>query len=122
MDYGSKGFEKSSITRMMKFARLLPDIQIVAPLVQQLSWTHFLQVMSIKEKIKREFYLTLAASEKWSKRQLREEIDGLLFERTAISAKPEELIKKELSELRDKDVVSPDLVFKSPYFLEFIGL
>ena len=122
MDYGSKGFEKSSITRMMKFARLFPDIQIVAPLVQQLSWTHFLQVMSIKDEIKREFYLTLAASEKWSKRQLREKIDGLLFERTAISAKPEELIKKELSELRDKDVVSPDLVFKSPYFLEFTGL
>ena len=122
MDYGSKGFEKSSITRMMKFARLFPDIQIVAPLVQQLSWTHFLQVMSIKDEIKREFYLTLAASERWSKRQLREKIDGLLFERTAISAKPEELIKKELSELRDKDVFSPDLVFKSPYFLEFTGL
>ena len=122
MEYGNKGFEKSAITRMMKFARTFPDIQIVAPLAQQLSWSHFQEVMPLKDDIKREFYLTLAATERWSKRQLREKIESMLFERTAISTKPDELIKKELSELRDKDVVSPDLVFKSPYFLEFTGL
>lgn len=122
MEYGTKGFEERTIRRMMKFAQIFPDIKIVTPLVSNLSWTHFLEVMTIKDEIKRDFYLTLAASERWSKRQLREKIDGMLFERTAISTKPEELIKKELSELRDKDVVSPDLVFKSPYFLEFTGL
>lgn len=46
----------------------------------------------------------------------------MLFERTAISGKPDEFIKKELSTLRDDNVMSPDLVFKSPYFLEFTGL
>jgi predicted nuclease of restriction endonuclease-like (RecB) superfamily len=46
----------------------------------------------------------------------------MLFERTAIANKPDELIKKELSTLRDDNVMSPDLVFKSPYFLEFTGL
>ena len=122
MEYGPMGFEEKSIRRMMRFAAIFPDIQIVAPLARKLSFSHFQEVMYLKDVIKREFYLTLAATERWSKRQLREKIDGMLFERTAISNKPDELIKKELSELRNNNVVSPDLVFKSPYFLEFTGL
>lgn len=120
--YGVKGFEPRTIRRMMQFASLFPDIQIVTPLVTQLSWSHFLIVMPIKDEIQREFYLTMAAAEHWSKRMLQSKIDGMLFERTAIASKPDELIKKELSELRDDNKMSPDLVFKSPYFLEFTGL
>ena len=107
---------------MMQFAALFPDFQIVAPLVRQLSWSHFLIVMPLKDELQREFYLTMASTERWSKRTLQEKIDGMLYERTAISSKPEELIKQELSQLRDDNVISPDLVFKSPYFLEFTGL
>ena len=120
--YGSKGFEPRTIRRMMQFASLFPDIEIVTPLVTQLSWSHFLIVMPIKDELQREFYLTMAASERWSKRTLQAKIDGMLFERTAIATKPDELIKKELSELRDDNKMSPDLVFKSPYFLDFTGL
>ncbi len=107
---------------MMQFARMFPDEQIVAPLVRQLSWSHFVEVMPLNNDLQREFYITMAASERWSKRQLRKEIDGMLYERTAISSKPNELIKQELSQLRDDNILSPDLVFKSPYFLEFTGL
>jgi len=96
--------------------------QIVASVARQLSWTHILQVLPLKDDLQREFYLTFAASERWSVRRLRKEIDGMLYERTAISGKPDEFIKKELSTLRDDNVMSPDLVFKSPYFLEFTGL
>ena len=121
-EYGEKGFEKSSITRMMKFAKLFPDKQIVATASQQLSWSHFVEILPLKDGLQREFYITLSASERWSIRRLRKEIDGMLFERTAISGKPDEFIKKELSTLRNDNVMSPDLVFKSPYFLEFTGL
>ncbi len=121
-EYGEKGFNEKNIRRMMQFASLFPDIQIVAPLVRQLSWTHFLRVMPIKDPIAREFYLTMAANERWSKRTLEAKIDGMLYERTAIATKPEEMIKQELSELRNEGTMSPDLVFKSPYFLEFTGL
>ena len=121
-EYGKKGFEERTIRRMMKFAQMFPDIQIVSPLVSKLSWTHFLIVMPLKDELQREFYLTLAASERWSKRTLQNKIDGMLFERTAVASKPDELIKKELATLRDDKVLSPDLVFKSPYFLEFTGL
>lgn len=122
MEFGDKGFEKSSITRMMKFARLFPNYQFVATLSQQLQWSHFVEVIPLKDDLQREFYLTLAASERWSIRQLRNEIDGMLYERTAIATKPDELIKQELSELRENNVLTPELVFKSPYFLEFTGL
>ena len=121
-EYGSKGFDEKNIRRMIQFAQVLPNEQIVASVMRQLSWTHILQVLPLKDDLQREFYLTLASSERWSVRHLRKEIDGMLFERTAISGKPDEFIKKELSTLRDDNVMSPDLVFKSPYFLEFTGL
>ena len=121
-EYGNKGFEERTVRRMMKFAQMFPDLQILTPLVTKLSWTHFLIVMPLKDELQREFYLTMAASEGWSKRTLQSKIDGMLYERTAISGKPDEMIKRELSQLRDDNVLSPDLVFKSPYFLEFTGL
>ena len=121
-EYGTKGFEERTIRRMMQFAQQFPDFQIVSPLVSKLSWTHFLIVMPIKDALQREFYLTMAATERWSKRTLQAKIDGMLYERTAIATKPEELIKQELADLRDNETLSPDLVFKSPYFLEFTGL
>lgn len=72
--------------------------------------------------IQREFYLTMAAEEKWSIRTLRAKVDGMLFERTAIASKTEELIRNELASLRKEHAISPELVFKSPYFLDFTGL
>lgn len=121
-DYGKKGFEIRNIRRMMQFAVLFPQEQIVSQAATQLTWSHFVEVLPLKNDIAREFYITLAASERWGRNRLRKEIDNMLFERTAIATKPEELIKKELATLRDDRVLSPDLVFKSPYFLEFAGL
>ena len=83
--YGAKGFDEKNIRRMMQFAQEFPKEQIVASVMRQLSWTHILQVLPIKNELQREFYLTLATSERWSVRQLRKEIDGMLYERTAIS-------------------------------------
>ena len=120
-EYG-KGFNEKSLRRMMQFAELFPDFQIVAPLARQLSWSHFLILFPIKDPLSREFYLTMSVSEKWTKRTLRNKIDSMLYERTAISSKPEEVIKTELANLRDNEILSPNLVFKSPYFLEFTGL
>ena len=121
-DFNSRGFASRNIHRMMQFAQQFPDIKIVSTLSTQVTWSHVVEVLALSDDIQREFYLTLAASEHWSVRQLRKKIDGMLYERTAISGKPDELIKQELAQLRDEKVLSPDLVFKSPYFLEFTGL
>lgn len=60
---------------MMQFASLFPDVQIVSTVSTQLYWSHFLEVILLKDDLQREFYLTMAASERWSIRTLRERID-----------------------------------------------
>jgi len=120
--YGGRNFNVRNLRRMMQFASEFPDTEIVSRLATQLSWSHFIEVLPIKEPLQREFYLTVAASEHWSRNFMREKIDGMLYERTAISRKPEEMISRELANLRDNNVMTPDLVFKSPYFLDFTGL
>jgi len=120
--YGKRGFQLRNLRRMMEFAELFPDSQIVSQAATQLSWSHFIELLSLKEEIKREFYLTLAMSELWGRNDLRSKIDGMLFERSLISGKPDEIIKKELAEMRSGNPISPDVVFKSPYFLDFTGL
>jgi predicted nuclease of restriction endonuclease-like (RecB) superfamily len=87
-----------------------------------LSWSHFVGILPIKDDLQRDFYAEMCRMERWSVRTLRKKIDGMLYERTAISKKPEELVKKELSALRDEDRLTPDLVFRDPYFLDFLGL
>ncbi|MCQ2960648.1 MAG: DUF1016 domain-containing protein, partial [Bacteroidales bacterium] len=55
-------------------------------------------------------------------RTLDAKIDSQLYERTAISRKPEEVIKRELTDLKDTNILNPDLVFRSSYFLDMLGL
>jgi predicted nuclease of restriction endonuclease-like (RecB) superfamily len=107
---------------MMQFADIFPDEQIVASLIRQLSWTHIIALIPLKEPLQREFYAEMCRIEKWSVKTLRKKIDSMLYERTAISKKPKQLIKQEIKELRDEDRITPDLVFRDPYFLDFLGL
>ncbi len=107
---------------MMKFASAFPDIAIVTSLMSQLSWSHFLQVIPIEDELARNFYLSVAADQRWSTRTLKAKIDGMLYERTAIAKKPEDVIAQDLEELRDKRKMSADLVFHDPYFMDFLGL
>ena len=93
--YGSN-YAVKNLRRMMQFAQVFDDEQIVVPLVRQLSWTHFLLLIPLKNPLQRDFYTQMCKIENWTKRTLQQKIDGMLFERTAISKKPEALIKKEL--------------------------
>lgn len=120
-EYG-QGFTISTLSRMLKFAELFPDEQIVATLSQQLSWSHFVEILPLKEPLKRDFYAEMCRIEKWNVRTLRKKIDSMLYERTAISKKPELLVKAELELLRKEDQLTPDLVFRDPYVLEFLNL
>lgn len=121
-EYGGNQFSSLNLRRMMMFASTFPDIQIVSPLVTQLSWSHFLEVIPIKDDLQRKFYLTMAADQRWSKRTLKAKIDGMLYERTAIAKQPEEVILRDLEALRDEHKMSADLVFKDPYVLDFLNL
>ena len=101
--YG-RGFNKRSLFRMVRFAKQFPDKQIVSALSTQLSWSHFIELNGFEEDdlLRLQFYTQMCQLEHWSTRELRKKIDGQLYERTAISKQPEEVIKHELKQLRDK--------------------
>lgn len=124
-DYGS-GFSPSGLTRMAKLFDCLPDEQIVATLSQQLSWSHFVELIKIDDPTRRAFYTELCAQSRWSVRTLRERVDSLLFERTAIARQPESAIRQELALLREHEGqgagTSPALFLKDPYLLDFLDL
>ena len=120
-DYG-RGFEEKSLRRMVQFAEIYPDEQIVVSLIRHLSWTHFLVLLPLKEPLARDFYAQMCSIERWSVRTLRERVDSMLFERTALSQRPEALIQLELDALRAEGDVTPPLVLKDPYVLDFLEL
>ncbi len=120
-EYG-KGFTPDALFRMLQFADLFPDENVVATLSRQCSWSHFVELITIEDQLKRDFYAEMCRVERWSVRALRARIDGLMYERTAIAKQPAEVVKRELDGLRREDRMTPDLVFRDPYFLDFLGL
>lgn len=121
LEYG-KGWSEQQLRHCLRIAETFPDKEILYALSRQLSWTHLRSIMYLKDDLRREFYIEMSRLENWDTRTLSAKIDSMLFERTAISKKPTELIKHELKELRDENKLSPDLVFRDPYFLNFLGL
>jgi len=117
-----EGWSRYNLSRMMRFTECFPEEQIVATLSQQLGWSHFKEIIPLDDDLKRDFYAEMCRIERWSVRTLRQKISGMLFERTALSRKPVELAKQELIKLREEDKLTPDLVFRDPYFLDFLGL
>lgn len=119
--YGD-GFSERNLARMVKMAEFFQDKKAIEMLSQQLSWSHFVEILPLKDPLARDFYSQMCSIERWSVRTLRAKIDSMLFERTALSRKPEKLVKLELAKLREQDKLTPDLVFRDPYFLDFLGL
>ena len=116
--YGS-GYTRSSIFRMIKFYRYFSDERIVSTLSRQLSWSHFILICTMEDELKRTFYAEMCRVQKWSVRGLKQQIDSMLYERTALSKSPSDVINAQLKELQNEDKMTPELVFKDPYFIEF---
>ncbi|WP_306545900.1 YhcG family protein [Desulfobulbus sp.] len=120
-DYG-RGFSSKNLRHMLRFAESFPSLEIVSALSRQLAWSHFLEIIYLKDPLKRDFYVHMCGQERWSVRTLRERMGSMLFERTALSRKPDELLAGELATLREQGELSPALVLKDPYILDFLGL
>ena len=116
------GFSEKNLRHMIRFSVTFEDMKIVSSLRRQLSWTHFKKLIYIEDCIKRDFYAEMCRVERWSTRTLDKKIAGMLYERTGLSKKPEKLICQELESLRKEDRLTPDLVFRDPYLLGFLGL
>ncbi|MDD8026593.1 MAG: PDDEXK nuclease domain-containing protein [Acidobacteriota bacterium] len=120
-EYG-KGWSEKHLWHCLRVAETFPDDAILSAVRRELSWTHIKILAYVEDPLKREFYTEIARLEGWSSRQLQERMNSLLFERTAISKKPEETIRRDLEILRSKGAISPDLTFRDPYVLDFLGL
>ena len=117
-----RGFSEKSLRHMIRFSEIFPDEAIVSALRRQLSWTHFKSLIYLDDPLKRDFYAEMCRIERWSTRTLDKKIQSMLFERTALSRKPDQLITEELAALREDDKLTPDFVFRDPYLLGFLGL
>jgi len=117
-----RGFGTRNLFRMVRFAEVFPDPKIVSALRTQLGWTHFRAIIALDDPLKRDFYAEMCRLEGWSTRTLEKKIASMLYERTALSRKPDKLIRQELKQFREEDKVTPDLVFRDPYILDFLGL
>jgi predicted nuclease of restriction endonuclease-like (RecB) superfamily len=117
-----RGFSEKQLRRMMQFAEVFPEQDIVATLWRQLSWSHFKQLITMSNPLQREFYAQMCRIERWSVRELASRIDSMLYQRTALSKQPEALIQQELQSLAQQDQVSSTMVLKDPYVLDFLDL
>jgi predicted nuclease of restriction endonuclease-like (RecB) superfamily len=116
------GFSVPNLSRMTRFAEAYPEIEVVSRLAGKLSWSHFIELVGMKDDLHRQFYAELCFLEGWDVRTFRTKVDGMLYERTALSRKPEELVRKEIADLRENGTVTPDIIFRDPYFLDILGL
>jgi predicted nuclease of restriction endonuclease-like (RecB) superfamily len=119
--YG-RGWSEKQLRHCMRAAEVFPDEEILSALRRELSWTHLKTVMYIDDPLKRDYYIELCRLERWSSRQLHERIQSMLFERSALSRKPDDLIRNELSQLKETRELTPEVVLKDPYVLDFLGL
>lgn len=120
-DYG-RGFSAKNLRHMLRFAEAFPAENIVSAVRRQLSWTHIKTLIYIDDPLKRDFYLQMCQQEHWSTRTLQQRLDSMLFERTALSKQPDAVLAQELATLREQGELSPALLLKDPYVLDFLGL
>jgi predicted nuclease of restriction endonuclease-like (RecB) superfamily len=117
-----QGFSARNLARMISLAEAFPEQRIIGTLSKELGWSHFVELLPLKKHLQRDFYAEMCRVERWSVRMLRQKIGGMLYERTALSKKPAKLAARELRQLREEDRLTPDLVFRDPYLLDFLGL
>jgi len=116
-----QAFTLRALYRAIQLYQCFTDEKIMSTLSTQLSWSHFIELLSIKDPLARDFYAEMCRIERWDVRTLRQKIGGMLFQRTALSKKPESVISAEIAKLRDGQM-TPDIVFRDPYLLDLLGL
>lgn len=114
-----KGFSRANIWNMIAFYK---DYGSVQTLSEQLSWSHYCELLSISDKDKRHFYEVECSKSKWSVRELRRQIASSLFERLLLSNG--DVNKQKVLDLASKgnEIVNPRDIVKDPYVFEFLGL
>lgn len=115
MKFG-KGFSHRNVLDMRRFYLGFPIRQA---LPAELSWSHFVSLLSISDIGKRDFYLSHSINENWTYRELERQINASLYERHKLSRNKKGLLKHER---KRKIIRSPRDIVKDPYVLDFLGI
>ena len=111
-----KGFSVINLRRMRKFYCFF---QIRSTVLNELSWSHYLELIKIDDEPKRNFYLKEAVNSRWSVRELQRQTSTLMYERLVLSANKEKM--HELSQEGQSIEEGKDLI-KDPFVLEFLDI
>jgi predicted nuclease of restriction endonuclease-like (RecB) superfamily len=120
-EFGS-GFNRANLFHMLRFAETFQDRQIVYSLSRQLTWTHFRSLIYLKKPLQREFYAAMCSDQRWSVRELQRQIQGMLYERIALSKKPDTVVDRSIKTLRETGEMTPDMVFLDYVNLSALGI
>lgn len=119
--YG-RGFSEKTLRRMVQLAEAFPEEPIVAALSRQSTWSHFVLLLPLEAPLARAFYAEMCRVERWSVRALRQQIDSMLYERTALSRKPKGVVEAQLAALRAEDQGTRENLLEDPCVLDFLGI
>lgn len=115
-DEFGKGFSIRNLRKMRQFYKYFP---IRSSVMTELSWTHYLEIIRIKEEMKRNFYVNECINSNWSSRELARQINSLLYERLTLSEDKEKVL--ELSR-KGQILKTPKDLVKDPFVLEFLDI
>ena len=113
-----KGFEKRNLQYFRQFYLTFPKVNALR---SQLSWTHYRELMRVKEERAREWYLQEAIRQGWSARALSRQISVLFYERL-LASRFDEGVKQEGTQKVDEQPYRPIDFIRDPYVLDFLGL
>jgi len=125
-----RGFSTTNLKMMRLFYQSFPIRQTVSDESQKaqtssykfepmLSWSHYCELLKIEESLARSFYEKEAIQNNWSVRELKRQINSMLFERLALSKDTKAVMKMaEKGQIMEK----PEDAIKDPYVLEFLNL
>ena len=114
-----KGYSLTNLTYMRWFYNVYPDYNMIN---NSLSWSHYVELITIKDDKKRNFYEKECINSNWSVRELQRQLDTSLFERLLLSDGKNN--KKKVLELSKKGQIvnKPSDIIKQPYVFEFLGI
>jgi predicted nuclease of restriction endonuclease-like (RecB) superfamily len=113
---GVRGYSAQNLWRMRQFYEAYPAKGILSTLLRELPWSSHLHILSrAKRPEEREFYLRLAAQQRWQVRDVARQIDSGLFERAVLDPPKPSTVLGEMQPRAEQQ-------FKDAYFLDFLAL
>lgn len=113
--YG-KGFGRSNLFYMRKFYQSFPNS---GTLSHKLSWSHYYEILKADSPLEIGFYTKQAENENWSVRELKRQMQSMLFHRLALSKDKEGILA--LAE-KGQEITKPQDILRDPYVLEFLDI